>query len=112
MSRYIDADAFVKNMSEIKESTLQNHSLKRGNEPIDGYDADFLRAIGLAKQLVDEFPATDVRPNVRGEWRKVADKAEHITYECVFCGAKVHVARNVVTPNFCSRCGADMRGEE
>lgn len=54
----------------------------------------------------------DVRENVRGEWRKVADKAEHITYECVICGAKVHVARNVVTPNFCSRCGADMRGEE
>lgn len=111
MAKYIDADAFVKNMSEIKESTLQNHSLKRGNEPIDGYDADFLRAIGLAKQLVDEFPATYFRPNVKGEWLK--SKIPNEMYVCSCCGGacwRYDSNGLIVKSNYCPNCGADMRG--
>lgn len=106
MSRYINADALI----ECLERHLPSNMKRISNE----YEAAVGDGLEQAIYVVEDFEAADVRPNVRGEWKKVADKAEHITYECVFCGAKVHVARNVVTPNFCNRCGADMRkkGEE
>lgn len=101
MARYMNADAFVKNMSEIKESILQSHSLKSGNEPIDGYDADLLRAIGFAKQLVDEFHTADVREN---EYSHKAINNGFLI--CGKCGASIDFE-----DKYCHECGRVLLSE-
>ena len=67
----------------------------------------------LFEQALDEMPSADVRENIHGEWivkkterRKVFYCTKKIAH-CPYCG---HMEdRNI--PNFCSNCGADLRGE-
>ena len=60
---------------------------------------------------VEDFPAADVRPVVRGRWEPVVDANEdgspyQAGIHCSECG---HF--DVWEFNFCPNCGADMREE-
>jgi rubrerythrin len=57
--------------------------------------------------LIDDLPAADVRPVVRGEWRPYSPLTD--TYECDKCGYQV-IDESFRT-NYCPNCGADMREE-
>lgn len=80
---------------------------------------DFVRhawAKGLdVIEYLDEVPAADVRPVVRGKWIRRCDS---IFAGCPNCGCEVMQIKTSVFRDgkgridFCPNCGADMRGEE
>ena len=96
MSRYIDADL-------LQEDFKADHGGKRS-------------------LMIDVQPTADVRENVRGEWIDITAKHKDTgeckeAQQCSVCGA-VYLRYygeedgfEVVKPNFCPNCGADMRGE-
>lgn len=55
-----------------------------------------------ATDLIQDIPAADVRPVVRGEWKPTG--AGCLTSKCSVCGNK-----SIETGNFCHNCGADIR---
>ena len=57
------------------------------------------------EEHLDEIPAADVRPVVRGEWRERRFSEDVYGAECSVC----HTTWDYRT-NFCPNCGADMRG--
>ena len=58
-------------------------------------------------EYLDEVPAADFRPVVRGEWTLFGRRGIYgVMYECSACHAKY----DGIT-NFCPNCGADMRKE-
>ena len=71
---------------------------------------------------INNTPTADVRENVRGEWIDITAKHKDTgeckeAQQCSVCGA-VYLRYygeedgfEVVKPNFCPNCGADMRGE-
>lgn len=54
--------------------------------------------------LIDSIPAADVRPVVRGEWRKIGKIG------CIFVCSACDKTFPCKT-DFCPNCGADMREE-
>ena len=67
-------------------------------------------AFDMEKRL-DDIPAADVRPVVRGGWEEHGEPNGHGKYElwyysCTRCGAV-----GIPQYNFCPNCGADMREE-
>ena len=54
--------------------------------------------------LIDDMPAAGVQPVKRGHWIEID---YGMFYECSECGNVREFERN-----FCSNCGADMRGDE
>lgn len=77
MSRYIDADDFFEEFEELDKEPYIN------------------------------YPATDVRENVKGEWEYIEDIMRSCSaFKCSACGC--YASSNY---NFCPNCGADMRGE-
>ena len=63
----------------------------------DGYD--------FAIRQIESIPAADVRPVVRGKWRKIGKNS------CIFVCSACDKTFPYKT-NFCPNCGADMRAEE
>ena len=75
------------------------------------------------KQILDDVPSADVRPNIHGHWIKINSGDEDFT-ESIVCDRCNHenshldfnehnepIGKVFVTSNFCPNCGADMRGE-
>nr|DAG69734.1 MAG TPA: zinc-ribbon containing domain protein [Caudoviricetes sp.] len=71
-----------------------------------------------AEQLLDEIPAADVAPVVRGVWEKEpssywrwtssgAVAVTRTTYRCGLCGRGT-----AVKSNYCPNCGAIMEGSD
>lgn len=60
----------------------------------------------IAMNALDDIPAADVRPVVRGEWRERRFSEDVYGAECSVC----HTTWDYRT-NFCPNCGADMRAE-
>ena len=68
---------------------------------------------------LESIPAADVRPVVRGKWKRVVDftgveafgykETMIVGYGCNVCGYEVDVSEGDY--NFCPNCGADMREE-
>ena len=88
MSRYIDADELITDLKiDIDESDMP--------------EMWFVGARSMLRR-VERFPTADVKPVVRGEW--VEDGA---VMKCSVCGNSSDYCG---TENFCSYCGADMRG--
>ena len=54
---------------------------------------------------INEIPAADVRPVVRGRWKRVDPRSTVVTFRCSECNYYAHVNAT----NFCPNCGADMR---
>jgi len=57
---------------------------------------------------IAEIPAADVRPVVRGKWKRVDPRSTVVTFRCSECNYYAHVNAT----NFCPNCGADMRDDE
>ena len=104
MSRYIDADAFIKIQKDMcekyctdTENYCEHCCIKR--DLLDDLD-DF--ADGDNSFVDWKIPTADVVEVVYGEW--ISDDDGNII--CSVCG------RNGVGELFCEHCGADMRGKE
>ena len=75
------------------------------------------------KQILDDIPSADVRPNIHGHWIKinsgdedfpesiVCDRCNHENSHLDFNEHNEPIGKVFVTSNFCPNCGADMRGE-
>ena len=76
------------------------------------YDKRHKGPPGGAREMIEEAPAEDVRPVVRGEWKTAW--LDHEAFgerpKVLYCSACNQVA-TIRTP-FCPNCGADMRGKE
>ena len=58
------------------------------------------------------IPASDVRPVVYGEWRKVyMSSPSSFVGTCSVCGQSNDIPPPILA-NFCPSCGADMRKEK
>lgn len=55
--------------------------------------------------ILRDIPAADVRPVVRGRWKRVDPRSTVVTFRCSECDYYAHM--NATT--FCPNCGADMR---
>ena len=58
---------------------------------------------GDAATAIDSVPAADVRPVVRGKWKR----NERGNYNCSNCKSEHNAVFGFI---FCPNCGADMRG--
>ena len=78
MSRYIDADSFFEEFEELDREPYNN------------------------------YPAADVRENVKGDWLS----GDCMGASCSKCGEyfSFRTFSEVHNFNFCPNCGADMRG--
>ena len=81
---------------------IDREKLKKELAPYE--ENDFSQQIDVILEIVDRQPPANVRPVVRGEWIR-----KDIVAVCSICGC----ATNQVPmfANYCSHCGADMRGE-
>lgn len=92
MSRYIDADATLKQFEEV-----------HGNESelLNCYNADWVVS------FIEAQPTADVREISRGRWELIGKNVS----KCTVCGC----ARNIRTQigwNFCPVCGSKMGLED
>lgn len=102
MSRYIDADAFAKQITKIRD--VQN--IKSDTNWYSAYD-EFL-------DLIEDFHTADVREIVRGEWVEAeicngiqCNACSVCGYSPFYKGEPVLVARTY-NFNYCPNCGAKM----
>ena len=65
------------------------------------------RLVEEVDAVLDEYPAADVRPVVRGKWVKPTRVPDSMLDECSVCGFDT----GAYTFNFYPNCGADMREE-
>lgn len=87
--KYIEADALIKSLA------TETGCMDRVFHAMDVAD------------MVKNFPAADVRENVRGEWTMLDPDEYLLPFRCSHCN------RNSENKyDFCPNCGADMRGEE
>ena len=85
-----------------------------------GKNDEYVRCLESAAYNIEQLPASDVRPVVRGKWEEV-DRApifegmeKHSTYRCSSCRAYQFYDvfdDGTARYNFCPNCGADMREE-
>ena len=104
MAEYIEREAFLEQKREqyckdcARRKGMRNGKYKTlyeiGEAPCRACEIDDVL------NDVEDFPAADVRPVVRGKW-----KVYNNTYICSSCGQPVSFWQS----NFCPNCGADMR---
>jgi hypothetical protein len=101
-----DYKRLLENSSEIPTSSDDCISRFEVTEIINSeYDIDKML------DRVDELPpAKPIRP--KGHWIAVYQGDEIINYRCSECEFGNTFGKGTIGMNFCSHCGADMRGEE
>lgn len=108
MSRLIDADALHNSLRNKQKWVVRSSYGEKYNE---GYTYDQVHF------AIDDAPTVDAVERKRGEW--VDDGLDSIGFmgieyrlqKCSKCGETIAKAPMQRLPNFCSNCGADMRGE-
>lgn len=113
MARYIDADALYEKVAEWEARALAVVE-KLNSKPFEEMDANeitewrkwscILNERSAFKFDVADAPTADVVERKKGKWKR---KAEYLWqgYECSLCGYEI-----ASRTNYCSNCGADMRG--
>lgn len=96
MSRYIDADLFIK-VFDDGEKKMDALSFAIPHEVREATKSIYCEI----RNIVNDIPTADVRENVKGEW--IEDGA---LTKCSVCG---NTSEFCGTENFCYNCGADMR---
>lgn len=91
MSRYIDADAL-----DAKIDLLY-----RVPPIMDMVFAHYNHGVGDAHAIIHNMPTADVVEVKHGRW---------IDHKCSLCEFEPYNPSGLDTFNFCSNCGADMRG--
>lgn len=113
--RLIDADA-------LKEA-IENHF-----DMLDAYfpnkfieEIDNARTIIWCNQTSDGVPMMDLRGTPKGEWEEshiyscgkiLKGRNDVIEHKCSVCKRWSIKWDGTIPDNFCSHCGADMRGEK
>lgn len=99
MSRYIDADKVLEKINKICNRCGE---MNRNN----GVMCCACK-LDPVKDIIDDFPTEEVRPDIPGEWIPVVDDEGFVTkHKCSKCNAI-----GFRSMNFCPECGADMRKE-
>ena len=64
------------------------------------------------QKCLEEIPSADVVEHRRGKWIHESEVIHQERYRCSECGESFQcwVSMGAILPNFCSNCGADMRG--
>ena len=99
MSRYIDADAFGREMY---------HEAFETDTDMQRWDSGCWIRYKLFEEILKKQPTADVRENVNGEWVNNI----HDLPICNKCGYMTPYDRAIDDyeyGNFCPNCGADMR---
>lgn len=108
MTEYIEREAFLEQKREQYCKDCARRKGMRNGKYTTLYEIGEApcRACEIDDVLndVEDFPAADVRPVVRGKWTSTG--AGHLTSKCSVCGCK-----SLECGNFCPNCGADMREE-
>ena len=68
---------------------------------------DYKEALKMLLDKIENIPAADVRPVVRGRWVKPTRVPDSMLSECSVCGFDT----GAYTFNFCPNCGTDMMEE-
>ena len=58
-----------------------------------------------AMRLINDLPAADVKPVVRGKWIELGKYIDGYNWRCSVCKRE-----STMAINYCPNCGADMRG--
>lgn len=70
------------------------------------FNTEMVRAILDGRKTVMRLLSLpDVRPVVRGRWKRVDPRSTVVTFRCSECNYYAHMNAT----NFCPNCGADMR---
>lgn len=100
MDEYIKKEAFLKDKRELYCADCNRRKNSKGKMVYDIGDAP-CRACSIGDILddVEDFPAADVRPVVRGKW-------EYISFMTVKCSNCQEIFHELAWDNFCPNCGA------
>ena len=106
MARYIDADALISVLEDMRERHRKNLFFVSAN----AYDG--------AARIVKAMKTIEARPVVRGEWISLTHCSNAGVY-CSVCRKKVYKEdyawanrKNKLRSDYCPNCGAELRGEE
>ena len=109
MAKYINADAFIADLTAMKEKAHNDYLDSKDHGWID-LELQYDTEVALLQRIIRQIglmPPADVREVKRGHW--IEFRTEH--GKCSICGNTVDLTRPEEC-NFCSNCGADMRGDE
>ena len=114
MAEYIEREAFIEEKRKLYcENCKRRYGLKKGKSVVCYEIGDApCRSCGIGDVLddVEDFPAADVRPVVRGKWKDAMQSCNDSPHvKCSVCGE--YFWRYFNKFNFCPNCGADMREE-
>ena len=109
MAEYIERGALLKHIDGIWDC---NDMVFRPNDhccnvPEDCKGCKWAETRDAIRRIVENAPAADVRPVVRGKWSRIDYEPHGHDYKCSACGWK-----NDMPTHFFPNCGADMRGGE
>ena len=113
MSRYIDADALKKSIDDCDICNICPDKDVRCD-----YDCDFPDCLTPKwETLIDSAPSIDIEPK-QGEWIVYEGGWKDLDYyppkcKCNQCGYEEELyILNAKPTNFCSNCGAKMKGAD
>ena len=105
MAEYIEREKAIDSLLGWAEQLAETY----------GKNDEYVLCLQAAADGIEQIPAADVRPVVRGKWELSDDRCWHT---CSICGADIDVSvgllcyvdnEEVCNHNFCPNCGADMR---
>ena len=103
MTDYISREAAIKRLFSWREVIKENF----------GENDEYANCLEEAIDKIEDLPAADVRPVVRGKWECKEGAGQYYEVRCSVCGSRPPQDYSgwVVESNFCPNCGADMRSE-
>ena len=103
MAEYIDKDKLIDRFDELC-NTICQYSKKQRAVMCSSCE------LGIAFDVVDDFPTEDVQPVKHGEWSQI--KILQDGYNAKECSACKATFWDLYRWNYCPNCGAKMDGED
>ena len=119
MAKYIDRDAFLAHERAWYCDQCDRRKNSKGKTVYEIGEAP-CRACDIwdILDLLEDYPTADVVERKRGKWLDDGLDGigvmgiEYRWQKCSECGSEFSKAPGASYPNYCSMCGADMRGDE